>query len=54
MPLEWHEVVSGLTIKSFTIKNAAERMQKRGDPMRDVLEVKPDLLGALGKLHGVL
>jgi bifunctional non-homologous end joining protein LigD len=52
MPLAWDEVVDGLAILDFTMANAVERMEGLGDdPLRAVLDVKPDLLGALGKLQ---
>jgi bifunctional non-homologous end joining protein LigD len=54
MPLEWHEVVPGLQSSQFTIKNALDRMEKLGyDPVRPVLEVKPDLVAALEKLQAL-
>jgi bifunctional non-homologous end joining protein LigD len=54
MPLDWSEVVPGLSIKDYTIANAVPRMRERGDPLRDVLELRPDLLGALRKLADAL
>jgi DNA primase len=54
MPLVWSEVVQGLDPKDFTIRNAVERMEGLGvDPVRRVLEEKPDLGEVLGKLAGV-
>ncbi|MFN2566395.1 MAG: DNA ligase D [Gemmatimonadaceae bacterium] len=51
MPLEWSEVVDGLDPREFTIRNAVERMRGMGaDPVRGVLEEKPDLREVLGKL----
>jgi bifunctional non-homologous end joining protein LigD len=51
MPLEWREVTPKLDIRKFTIKNAPARMEKLGkDPLLPVLEVKPDLVGALQRL----
>lgn len=51
MPLEWSEVREGLTPRQFTIANAVPRLASLGhDPLIGVLEEKPDLLGALGKL----
>jgi bifunctional non-homologous end joining protein LigD len=51
MPLLWSEVKPGLEIRSFTIKTAPDRMQKlQGDPLREVLEQEPDLVGALERL----
>jgi DNA primase len=55
MPLEWSEVDTGLDPKDYTIKNAVERMERLGaDPVRPVLEEKPDLGGVLGRLAGGL
>lgn len=52
MPLAWDEVTHGLEILDFTIANAVERMEALGDdPLRAVLEAKPDLLGALERLQ---
>ena len=50
MPISWDEVKEGLDVRGFTIKNAADRMRQTGDPLRDVLNVRPNLLGALEKL----
>jgi bifunctional non-homologous end joining protein LigD len=51
LPLEWSEVKPGLTATSYTIHNAADWMRKHGDPMRAVLDLRPNLVGALGKLQ---
>ncbi|MGK7312117.1 MAG: DNA ligase D [Candidatus Longimicrobiales bacterium M2_2A_002] len=52
MPLRWDEVQHGLEILDFTLQNAVDRMEDLGDdPLRPVLEVKPDLLGALERLQ---
>lgn len=53
MPLTWPEVKEGLDIRSFTIKNAVERMKKlKKDPLRPILESEPDLGAVLDALKG--
>ena len=50
-PLAWREVGPKLSLASFTIKTLPARMEKLGeDPLRPVLDLAPDLVGALGKL----
>jgi len=52
MSLKWSEVTPKLDIRKFTIKTASARMTKLGeDPLRPVLELKPDLVQALEQLH---
>ena len=47
-PLRWREVNAKLDRDKFTIKTVPRRLQRmKEDPMRAVLDVKPDLLGAL-------
>ncbi|MFL5471664.1 MAG: DNA ligase D [Gemmatimonadales bacterium] len=51
MPLQWQELTPQLDIKSFTIANASDRMQKlKRDPLRDVLDLQPDISAALERL----
>ncbi len=50
-PLRWSEVKPGLDIRTFTIKTVPARMRKRKeDPLRRVLEGKPDLVQVLERL----
>ena len=54
-PLDWSEVNEGLHIRAFTIRTMHERLERmHTDPLRDVLNLAPDLVGALGKLGGTL
>jgi bifunctional non-homologous end joining protein LigD len=51
VPLTWREVNKKLDIRAHTIKTVPERMQKlRQDPLGEVLELAPDLVGALERL----
>lgn len=51
MPLSWREVTARLHLHRFTIKNAAKRMRSlKEDPLRRLLELKPDLNAALDRL----
>jgi bifunctional non-homologous end joining protein LigD len=50
-PLEWREVNSRLRIEDHTIESVPRRMKRLGkDPLRPVLDLEPDLLGALDRL----
>ena len=50
-PLKWSEVKKGLTIEKHTIATVPKRMKRLGaDPLAPVLELEPDLLGALERL----
>ena len=52
MPLQWSEVTPKLDIRKFTIANAPTRMKKlKQDPLLPVLDLKPDLVSALERLH---
>ncbi|MDQ6690789.1 MAG: DNA ligase D [Gemmatimonadota bacterium] len=55
MPLLWDEVSDTLDPKTFTIRNALDRMERLGaDPVLPVLEMKPDLADVLEQLAKVL
>ena len=55
MPLTWDEVNSSLDPRAFTIRTALDRMERLGvDPVRRVLDDKPDLRGVLERLAGRL
>jgi bifunctional non-homologous end joining protein LigD len=50
-PLRWHEVNGRLRIESHTVKSMPRRMRRlKKDPLRPVLDLEPDLLGALERL----
>ena len=50
-PLRWSEVNKRLEIPNHTIESVPRRMRRLGeDPMRPVLDIEPDLLGALERL----
>ncbi|MFO0584193.1 MAG: DNA ligase D [Anaeromyxobacter sp.] len=51
-PLRWSEVNGKLDPAKFTIRNALARAERLGDdPLRPVLEARPDLVSALERLH---
>jgi bifunctional non-homologous end joining protein LigD len=53
MPLLWSEVTTDLGPRDFTLMDAPARMEELGDdPLRPVLDLEPDLLGALERLMG--
>ncbi|HMI44385.1 MAG TPA: non-homologous end-joining DNA ligase, partial [Gemmatimonadaceae bacterium] len=55
MPLVWDEVNESLDPRTFTIGNAIGRMEQMGtDPVRPVLENKPDLAQVLEQLAGLM
>ncbi len=50
-PLEWKEVTKRLRIEQHTIESVPRRMKRLGeDPLRPVLDLRPDLLDALDRL----
>jgi bifunctional non-homologous end joining protein LigD len=55
MPLVWNEVDGSLDPRTFTIRTALDRMERsRADPVASVIDLKPDLTGALDQLARVL
>ncbi|HEX3234202.1 MAG TPA: DNA ligase D [Gemmatimonadales bacterium] len=51
VPLSWREVNRKLDIRAHTIKTVPQRMRKlAADPLAEVLELSPDLVGALERL----
>jgi bifunctional non-homologous end joining protein LigD len=50
-PLRWEEVNGRLQPRQFTLANVAKRMRTlKSDPLRPVLDLKPDLYAALERL----
>jgi len=50
-PLRWSEVGPKLDLRDYTIRTLPQRMKELGqDPLRPVLELKPDLNAALARL----
>jgi bifunctional non-homologous end joining protein LigD len=50
-PLRWSEITPKLDIRQFTISNVPARMRKmKRDPLREVLDLKPDIPAALERL----
>jgi bifunctional non-homologous end joining protein LigD len=49
-PITWAELAAGIDPGDFTIKTVPERVEKLGDPMRKMLEDKPDIPSAVAKL----
>ena len=51
-PLQWSEVTAKLDLRRFTIRTVPARMRKlKRDPLRDVLDLAPDLARALDRLQ---
>ncbi len=49
-PLLWEEVHLALDPASFTMFTVPARVAERGDPMAELLEVRPDIAGAVTKI----
>ncbi len=54
MPIDWEELTADLSPKQFTIYNAQERMEKKGDLFKLVLKETNDLGKALSLLEKAL
>jgi bifunctional non-homologous end joining protein LigD len=55
MPLRWSEVNARLDPSRFTVRNAVKRAERVGqDPLRPVLDLRPDLLKVLERLHALV
>jgi bifunctional non-homologous end joining protein LigD len=54
-PLAWSEVSAKLDVRKLNLRTVPKRLQKMGeDPLLPVLELRPDLISALGRLAGLL
>ncbi|HWM91109.1 MAG TPA: DNA ligase D [Thermoanaerobaculia bacterium] len=54
-PLRWSEVSAKLDVRKLNLKTVPKRLEKLGeDPLRPVLELRPDLMSALGKLSELI
>lgn len=52
MTLNWAELTPRLTATAFTLRDAVARLEASGDPMAQVLTIKPDIGAAISKLAG--
>jgi bifunctional non-homologous end joining protein LigD len=50
MPIEWSRVTKKLDPGRFTIRTAVAELERRGDPLRDVLDSPVDVEALLGAL----
>jgi bifunctional non-homologous end joining protein LigD len=54
-PLAWSEVSAKLDVRKLNLRTVPKRLEKLGeDPLLPVLELRPDLVAALGKLAELL
>jgi bifunctional non-homologous end joining protein LigD len=49
-PLAWEEVNVALAPARWTLRSTPERFERIGDPMRPMLDARPDLAAALVRL----
>lgn len=54
MPITWDEVNQDLDPRAFTIKTAIDRIARLGDPVRPVIEEKPDLGAVMNRLAALM
>jgi bifunctional non-homologous end joining protein LigD len=50
-PLAWEEVHAGLDPRRFDLQSVPERLAQSGDPMQRILQLAPDIAGAVRKLE---
>jgi bifunctional non-homologous end joining protein LigD len=50
-PLFWDELSGALDVRRFNLMTVPARIQELGDPWATMLEARPDIPGALGKLE---
>jgi len=53
-PLGWDEVTPSLDPRRFSLASLAARVAERGDPMRPLLDARPDIGRALGELEVIV
>ncbi len=53
-PLVWEEVDEDLDPRAFTMKTVPARIAERGDPMADLLRIRPEVERAVANLEGIV